>query len=73
MLPNDVDFLARKERQQELLREAEQERLAEEAKQQQSETKPPLRKAAGWLGDQMVKLGTKLQDYGADQPAEDET
>jgi hypothetical protein len=72
MWPNDVDYLARKERQQELLREAEREQLAQQANSEAKDGQG-LRQAAGWIGNQMVKLGTKLQDYGTGSPKKDES
>jgi hypothetical protein len=68
MLPNDVDFQAR-ERQQDLLREAEREQLAQEASSQ-ADNGQTLRQAAGWIGNQMVKWGTKLQDYSSSSSSE---
>lgn len=71
MWPNDLDYLARKERQQELLREAEREQLAQQANAEVRDGQG-LRQAAGWIGNQMVKLGTKLQDYGTGASKKDE-
>jgi hypothetical protein len=64
MLPGDLDFMTRKERQQELLREAEREQLIQLAQLSRAGEPKTHRKAAGWLGHQMVKWGSKLQDYG---------
>jgi len=70
MWPNEVEYLARKERQQELLREAEREQLAQQANSEADGQ--GLRQAAGWIGNQMVKWGTKLQDYGTGASKKDE-
>lgn len=64
MLPDDLEFMALKEHQQALLREAEQEQLIQLAQLSKAEELKAHRKAAGWLGNQMVKWGSKLQDYG---------
>jgi hypothetical protein len=64
MLPNDIDFLTRKERCQDLMREAEQERLIGIAKLQQSKQPGSWQRVVHWMGIQLIKLGLKLQDYG---------
>lgn len=61
MLPNDRDFLARKEYYKELQREAERARLAEMARLQQPATKKIHRMLRGWIGDQLIRWGLKLQ------------
>jgi hypothetical protein len=63
MLPNDIDFLARKERCQDLMREAEQERLVEVAKLQQPNQPSLWPRVVRWIGIQLIKLGLKLQSY----------
>jgi hypothetical protein len=67
MLPNDIDFLARKERCQDLMREAEQERLVEVAKLQQPNQPSLWPRVVRWIGIQLIKLGLKLQDYSITQ------
>jgi hypothetical protein len=67
MLPNDLDFLARKERCQELMREAAQERLIGVAKLQRPNLPNSWQRGIRWIGIQLIKLGLKLQDYGITQ------
>jgi len=62
MLPEDIDFLARKERQKDLLREIERERHLQLMKHTIKKRKI-FRKLAGWLGDYMMRWGSKLQTY----------
>lgn len=61
MLPNDTDFVARKERAGELLREAERERLIELVKLQQPAKHNVRLKLLGWIGGQLIQWGLKLQ------------
>ena len=61
-------FLARQEHDKELLQEAERERLIRSAGLRQSSHWRPYRKAAGWIGAQMVSWGCKLQRYGTLSP-----
>ncbi|MBE7556246.1 MAG: hypothetical protein HS126_34765 [Anaerolineales bacterium] len=61
MLPNDTDFVARKERAGELLREAERERLIELVKLQQSAQHTVRLRVLGWIGGQLIQWGLKLQ------------
>jgi len=59
-----TDFLVRQEHDKELLQEAERERLIRSAGVRQSSNWRPYRKAAGWVGAQMVSWGYKLRSYG---------
>ena len=62
MLPNDQEFLARQEHYKDLQREAEQARLVEVARLQQSGMKTTIhRKLLGWISDQLIRWGLKLQ------------
>ena len=61
MLPNDKDFLARKEYYKELHREAERVRLVEEIRLQNSNAKTIRRELLGWIGDQLIRWGLKLK------------
>ena len=58
------DFLIRGEHYKDLLREAERERLIRAAGLWQPGDWGLHRKAAGWIGAQMVRWGWKLQSYG---------
>ncbi len=51
-------------RQEELLREAEHERLLRAARLQQSRQRHFHRRWANWLGVHMVRWGQKLEDFG---------
>ena len=59
-----LDFLVRQEHYKELLQEAEQERLIRSVGLRQPGNWRPYRKAAGWVGVQMVSWGYKLRSYG---------
>lgn len=61
MLPNHVHFVVRYEQYQDLLWEAQQERLIGTAKLSQVREWKLLRQTANWLGSYVVKLGLKLQ------------
>lgn len=61
MLPNHVHFVVRYEQYQDLLREAEQERLIRAAKLFKVHEWGLLRQTANWLGSYVVKWGLKLQ------------
>lgn len=63
-----IDYLVRKEQYQDLIREAEREWLYEMVKQQSNQPLA-LRQVAGWLGAQMVKWGSALQNYAASPSA----
>lgn len=57
MFPGNAEYVAR-ERHQEMLREAEQRRLVEIARQGR---RGPVQQFVHWTGGQLVKWGTKLQ------------
>ena len=61
MLPNQVHFVVRYEQYQDLLWEAEKERLIEVANLSQVHEGGLLRQTANWLGAYVVKWGLKLQ------------
>jgi hypothetical protein len=61
MFPNNFDFLIRQERYQDLLREAEQDRLIQVAKLRRSSKWDLPGQMANWLGSYGIKLGLKLQ------------
>jgi hypothetical protein len=66
MFPGNAEYVAR-ERQQNMLREAEQRRLVEMA---QRGRPGAVRQLANWTGDQLVKWGTKLQGQSISLPAQ---
>lgn len=59
-----IDPLVRQEQYKDLLREAEHERLIRAAGLRQLGNWKPPRKVAGWIGNQMISWGHKLQSYG---------
>lgn len=63
MLPEDIEFLARKERQKDLLQEVECERYLQLGEHKPIKKVKIFRKLAGWLGDHMIRWGSKLQMY----------
>ncbi len=60
-----MDYLVQKEKYQDLIREAEQDRLLQIAKLQQAGQRKLHRNLAAWIGIQMVKWGSRLQHYGS--------
>lgn len=60
-----MDYLAQKERVRDMLRAAERDRLVQMAKQQKANPQGWHRNLAAWMGVQMVRWGSKLQQYGA--------
>ncbi len=59
------DYLVQKEKFQDLIREAEQDRLLQIAKLQKAGQWRLHRNLAAWIGIQMVKWGSRLQHYGS--------
>ena len=66
----EVEYLVRQEYYKDRLRELERERLLQAAGLQQGVDFKSYRKAANWLGKQMVKWGSKLQEYDTTSPSE---
>jgi hypothetical protein len=64
MLPNYNDFLVAQERHKDRLQEAERRRLIRDTRLLQNGNRGVQRRVAGWIGDQMVNWGCKLQGYG---------
>jgi len=58
------NYIMWRRRQEELLREAEHERLIHAAKLQQRRQGGPHLKYAGWFGDRLISLGQKLERLG---------
>jgi ABC-type phosphonate transport system ATPase subunit len=61
----DLDYLIQKEKFQDLIREAEQERLLRTIELQNDSQRGLHRNLAAWVGHQMVRWGSKLQHYGS--------
>lgn len=64
MFPNNVPYIAR-ERDRERYQEADQIRLIKIAKLNPDYREGIVRRAAAWLGRQMIQLGIMLQSYGS--------
>ncbi|GEM_PF-2509053 len=60
-----VDYLVQKEKYQDLIRAAEQDRLLQVVKQQNASHGGWHRNLASWVGFQMIKWGAKLHQYGS--------
>jgi hypothetical protein len=58
------NYLMYRRRQEELMREAERERLVRSASFQQRRKGRTHLKYAGWLGDRLISLGLKLERIG---------
>lgn len=65
LLPNELDYLVRQERRKDYLRKREQERLIKQIERQKEAKVDVHRQAIGWLGNQMVKVGSSLERYGS--------
>ena len=65
MFPSQSDILMKQEQYKDLLQEAKQERLILTIDIRQPSLGGMIRKIANWLGDLMVKWGTKLQSYAS--------
>ena len=65
MLPSQLVLIIHEEKVKDLIRKAEHQRLLREAGLRQSINPISYRVIVGRLGDQMVKLGVKLQQYSA--------
>jgi hypothetical protein len=68
MLPCDIDFLVRKERQKDLLREIACERLIQAVEHHQVGNRKTHRAFVAWVGRQMVRWGSRLQNYSQVSP-----
>ncbi len=62
----EIEYLVQKEKFQDLIRAAEQDRLLQVA--QAANNASLHRNLAAWMGIQMVKWGAKLQQYGSPAP-----
>jgi hypothetical protein len=63
MVPNDRDYLARKEHYDALRQEAERERLIEMARLQQTSQQQLHRQVVVWMANQLIGWGLKLQHH----------
>lgn len=70
MLPSQLVLIIHEEKVKDLIRKAEHQRLLNEAGLRQSINPISYRVIVGWLGDQMVRLGVKLQQYSAASQSE---
>jgi hypothetical protein len=65
MSPLQIDYLVQREKYQDLIRAAEQDRLLRTFKQQQAGQPGLYRSLANRVGVLMVTWGSKLQKYGS--------
>ena len=70
MLLNDRDFMAHRQRHQELLQEAEHHRLAHMVGRAQQENRKAFQGVVVFVGDRLVKVGAALQRYGEMKPCQ---
>jgi hypothetical protein len=63
MCQTDIDYLARKERYKDLLREAEHERLIQSIRAKQPGNQRWHRRVAIWIRTRMEEYHSKLQGY----------
>jgi hypothetical protein len=63
MFPGESDILMKQAQYADLLKEAETEQFMRAAQLQQPDLWHAARKVIHWLGNQLVKWGTKLPDY----------
>lgn len=66
----EIDYLVMQEQHKDRLRNIERERLIQAAGLQHGIDLKSYRKVTGWLGKQMVKWGSKLQEYDTTSPSE---
>jgi hypothetical protein len=64
-----LEYLMQKEKYQDLIQAVEQDRWVQVAKLQNAGQRGLHRNLAAWMGDQMIKWGSKLQHYGSVSPA----
>lgn len=65
MLPTELDYLARKEQRQDMLRALEKEHLIRMIDQHHGKGQLLHRQTIAWIGGQMVKWGSMLQRYAS--------
>jgi hypothetical protein len=63
MFSYETHYMISKEQQKDLQRAAERHQLIKIAQLQQPKNRGLARKMAGWVGPQMIKWGSKLQNY----------
>ena len=66
----EIDYLVVQEQHKDRLRTIERERLAQATKLQHRLNLKLYRRVTNWLGKQMVKWGSKLQEYDTTAPSE---
>jgi hypothetical protein len=63
MFPCESDILMKQAQYADLRKEAETEQFIRAAQLQQPDLWPATRQGIHWLGNHLIKWGTKLQDY----------
>lgn len=66
----EIDYLVIQQQHKDRLRNIEHEQLLQVAKLQPGINTKLYRKTTSWLGRQMVKWGSKLQEYDPTPPSE---
>lgn len=66
----EIELLVIQQQHKDRLRNIEREQLVQAARLQHGIELKPYRKATSWLGKQMVKWGSKLQEYDTTSPSE---
>ncbi len=69
MFSPEINLLVQQEKCKDRLRDIEHQQLLQAAGVQRVANLQSHRKAAGWLGKQMVKWGSKLQNYDTTLPS----
>jgi hypothetical protein len=70
MLPTELDYLARKEQRQDMLRALEKGRLISLINEQRSHRPGRYRQSLAWLGGRLVEWGSTLERYGTPPTSE---
>jgi len=65
MLPTELDYLARQEQRQDMLRALEKEQLIRLIKQKRGNGPDLYHQTLAWLGERLVKWGSTLQRYAS--------
>ena len=63
MFSPEISYMVTQEQYKDRLRNIEKQQLIRAARLQQTINRNTHRKAVGWLGTQLVKWGSKLQNY----------
>ena len=73
MFPMDIDYLVRKQQQQDLLRKMEYRHLVRMAESGRTVKWQTPRLILAWIGHRMIKWGVRLQNFGPPSPTNGST